>query len=86
MSIRPKTNTIPHLGVGGVNDVQNIKRWIGKLHHTHTHAHKSLIILIIIYTEEAHLDPNDPRNFELLQLAEVINTHHTLEITGTLAL
>ena len=53
---------------------------------THTHAHKSLIMLIIICTEEAHLDPNDPRNFELLQLAEVINTHHTLEITGTLAL
>lgn len=35
-----------------------------------------------MYIEEAHLDPNDPRNWELLQLAEVFHIiiKHTVYI------
>lgn len=59
---------IARVGVTGVNNVHRIKKWIGQ----YISVYLSISQYILYFpTEEANLDPNDPRNWELLELVEV---------------
>ena len=64
-----RADAISSIGMAGIADLQEVKKWIGTCTKSSQHH---LSQRTTCFTERSRLDPNDPRNAELLQLVESI--------------
>lgn len=62
------TDAVASLGVAGIANLQEVKKWIGNGDCIFI----TVVIIPLYCAANSRLDPNDPRNAELLQLIESI--------------